>query len=59
MPGRKSRLCDKGDAPVHHPPEQRDCLTLIPRRAPDPWPVMRIAPKVHPEKKRWTSFETP
>src|SRR2546421_2157154 len=27
---------DKGDAPVHHPSEQRDRLALIPRRAPDP-----------------------
>src|SRR6516164_10739462 len=25
---------DKGDAPIHDPPEQHDCLSLIPRRTP-------------------------
>jgi hypothetical protein len=42
---------DKGDAPVHHPPEQRDRLALILRRAPNP--LAGDAHRTKPKMSNW------
>src|SRR5580693_5855753 len=43
---------DKGEAPVHHPSEQRDRLALIPRRTPD-----ALASDAHRTKAKMSNWQ--